>query len=230
MAKIINLVESYVSGAGTSLFASFLLEFLLSNQFEPFLVDLDKSNPDVLSRYQSSCDCVTGIGLNPTDNKRTSELGYLLSAVYDRDRQAVVNVPSIGLDRIQEFVDDNSFEEIRLRRWFVSSLEPRSWDIFEKIANSSEDKFQLIVVHNLRSGLEMTEEQQEFCEVRGIKVLKISWIQFPGRDLQVIEDKPNLPLTKLPLSEQGQRRLQVHMERIFIQIFSIVVGAAVEKK
>ncbi len=223
MAKVINLVERYIGGAGTSLFASFLLEFYLSKQFEPILVDFDRVNPDVLERYRSSCAHETSMSLFPIDNKRGSSIDYLLSLVYERDREAIVNVPSGAFDRIDEFVRENVFQEVRLRRWFVSSLEPKSWSIFEKIADSHEDKFQLVLVHNLRSGLEMTQEQEEFCGDREIRVVKMSRFEFPEQDLQLIQDKPSLPLSKMPFSEQGQRRLDVHMQRIFAWIFSVVI-------
>jgi hypothetical protein len=229
MSKVINLVESYIGKAGTSLFASFLVDFLVDpkyKQCDPILVDLDKINPDVATRYRSICTTEDRITLAPTDNKRTSSIEYLLGLAYENDTEVVVNVPSGSIDKIQDFVDQTTFSPVTLRRWFVSNLDSRSWDIFERIAESSEDKFDLILVHNLLDGIEMTQTQQEYCDDREIRVIKMSALQLSEKDFEIMDQNPDRPLSKLAhiLSEQGQRRLKKHAERVFQWIFSIVIG------
>lgn len=229
MSKVINLVESYTSKAGTSLFASFLVDFLTDpkyKQCDPILVDLDKTNSDVANRYRSSCTIEDRVSLNPTDNKRTSSIDYLLALAYENDTQVIVNVPSGSIDAIQNFTEENEFPPIILRRWFVSSLDAKSWDIFESIAESFEDKFELILVHNLLNGIEMTPAQQEYCDNGDIRIIKMSSLQLPDKDLAILSEKPDLPLNKVILmfSEQGRKRAEIHLQRIFQHIFSIVIG------
>ena len=230
MSKVINLVESHVGKAGTSLFACFLLDFLTDPRFkrcDPIIVDLDKRNPDVATRYRSTCKTEDRISLNPPDHKRTSSIDYLLELAYGNDTQVVVNVPSGSIDIIQAFVETNDFPPITLRRWFVSNLDAKSWKIFEEINGFVEDTFTPILVHNLIDGLIMSEEQLEYCSVNGITVVKISWLQLPDKDRTILRDNPEVPLSKaiLLLSEQGQKRLKVHSERIFQHLFPIVIGS-----
>lgn len=229
MTKVINLVESYVGKSGTSLFAGFLTDFLSDPKYKknnPILVDLDKINPDVLTRYRSICATEERVSLHPVDNKGTSLIYYLLSLSYDNDTEIIVNVPSGSIDAIGAFISDTDFPPVVLRRWFVSNLDPKSWSIFETIAESDEDKFELILVHNLRDGIEMTVAQQEYCDDREIRVIKMSSIQLPGTDIELMVKRFDLPLSKLAnvFSEQGQKRLQACTDRIFEWIFSIVVG------
>jgi hypothetical protein len=229
MPKVINLVESCIGKAGTSLFASFLVDFLADpkyKQCDPILVDLDKINPDVATRYRSICTTEDRISLNPVDNKRSSSIEYLLGLAYENDTEVVVNVPSGSIDKIQNFVGESYFPPVILRRWFVSNLDPKSWDIFERISESFEDTFELILVHNLIDGIEMTQAQQEYCDDGEIRVIKMSSLQLPAKDFEIMGQRSDLPLSKiLPLlGEQGQRRLEVHTERIFQWIFSIVIG------
>lgn len=229
MTKVINLVESYIGKSGTSLLAAFLTDFLSDPRYKknnPILVDLDKINPDVLTRYRSICKTEERVSLHPTDNKRTSSIDYLLPLSYDNDTEIIVNVPSGSIDAIEKFISEAYFPPVLLRRWFVSNLDPKSWSIFETIAESDEDKFELILVHNLRDGIEMTAAQQEYCDDRGIRVIKMSSIQLPAIDIEMMAEKSDLPLSKSAnvFSEQGQKRLKVCTDRMFQWIFSIVIG------
>lgn len=247
MAKVINLVESYVGKAGTSLFASLLMEFLSDpryKQCEPILVDLDKINPDVATRYRSTCMVEDRISLNPTDNKRTSSIDYLLSLAYENDTEVVVNVPSGAFDLIQDFIQENELPPVILRRWFVSNLDDRSWDIFKSITYSFEDKFRLILVHNLVDGLMMSADQEVDCGITteiddiddidddasvdntAIKIIRLSSLQLSDKDLSILAAKPNLPLSQVVglLSERGKKAATVHFGRVFEQMYPIILG------
>lgn len=228
MSKI-NIVEGYVGKVGTSFFATLLLEFLISNSRNPILVDLDNLKFDVLQRYESRCTCETRITLDPADLSRTSSLDYLLTLVYESNCEAVVNVPTGRFDDIQAFLGEDIFDETPVRRWFVSDLSPRSWEIFDRIVEANlEQPHQLILVHNMHGGsgvplnVPLDErgvpihvrgtlaDRAEFLEENDIPVVKMGLIDLPHHDQLVLDDlnKFNLSLPELvaEFSSMGKRR------------------------
>jgi hypothetical protein len=226
MARVVNFVEGHTGDTGVSLFTCMLLEFFRLKQLDPLLVDLDRINPDVWKRYRHLCRSNTQININSPTLDRESELANLLSLTYESNKQAIVNIPARSLEQVDNFVEQNQFDRVRLRRFFVSTLTRKSWSCFESVADYLENSFELILVHNLIEGMEMTPGQLDFCEHRGIEIIKISKIEFPQIDLDLLEEKRDLSLNEFSsvLTEQGAKRLRVHMERVFRYLDRIVMG------
>jgi hypothetical protein len=216
MSKI-NIIEGYVGKVGTSLFATLLLEFLIANSRNPILVDLDSLKLDVLQRYKSRCTCETRITLNPADLSRTSSLDYLLTLVYEGNCEAVVNVPVGRFDDIESFLGEDIFDETPVRRWFVSDLSPRSWEIFDRVVEANlQQPHELILVHNMHSGSGVPmnvrgtlADRAEYLEENDIPVVKMGLIDLPPHDRFILDDfnKFNLSLPELvaEFSGLGQR-------------------------
>jgi hypothetical protein len=227
MAKI-NIIEGYVGKVGTSFFATLLLEYLIANSHNPILVDLDRLKFDVLQRYKSRCTFETRITLDPADLSRTSSLDYLLTLVYEGNCEAVVNVPVGRFDDIEAFLGEDIFDETPVRRWFVTDLSPRSWEIFDRVVEANlQQPHQLILVHNMHggsgvslnppldeSGVPMNvrgtlADRAEFLEENDIPVVKMGLIDLPPHDRLVLDDlnKFNLSLPELVagFSGLGQR-------------------------
>jgi hypothetical protein len=224
MSKI-NIIEGYVGKVGTSLFATLLLEFLIANSRNPILVDLDSLKLDVLQRYKSRCTCETRITLNPADLSRTSSLDYLLTLVYESNCEAVVNVPVGRFDDIEAFLGEDIFDETPVRRWFVTDLSPRSWEIFERVVEANfQQAHELILVHNMHGGTPVPLDEMglpleghgtladraEYLEEHDIPVVKMGLIELSFQDRSILDDlnKLNLSLPELvaEFSSMGKRR------------------------
>jgi hypothetical protein len=219
MAKFVNLVESYAGNAGGSLVTSLLVEYFLQQQRPYLLCDLDRVSPDVWKRYRD-------LGSATIDDLSLEDI---IDRIDLDDREAIVNVPTIAYERMVSQVDDaismGFLRQVQLRRWIVVTNR-KSWGIFERIADAHDDAYQPILVHNLIDGFELTGDDYEFCEERGIPRVPLTWIQFNNWDLELLEMKTDRSLFSLlpELSEQSQSRLKFFSSIFFKEVDAIVRG------
>lgn len=226
MAKVINLIENHVGGMGNSLFTSYLVEFFIKYNLKYILVDLDIANPDVRVRYESLGNSNNTIQFKPKENRDKNSIDSLIDLVFESDTQAIVNVPARSLEYVEKFIDGYEFSDVTLRRWFISNMDRKSWQLFEMVADYDEEKYQMILVHNLINGLEMSSSQKNFCKDRDIDIIKMTWLQISSKDLALIEANPTIPLSSMlpKLSELGHKRLSTTMNRMFEWISPIIIG------
>ncbi|NJR32013.1 MAG: hypothetical protein HC778_02990 [Chamaesiphon sp. CSU_1_12] len=219
MAKVINLVESYVGNAGGSLVVSLLVEFFRIQGRSYLLCDLDRVQPDVWLRYHC-------LGSATADDLSLEDI---IDRVELDNCEAIVNVPTVAFERISAqiaaAIEMGLLGEVQLRRWLVV-VNRKSWETFERIVDGFEDDFQPILVHNLVDGFELSDEQYEFCQRRGIVRVPLSWIQFNDADLELIAANTTRPLFAFEseLSEKGWSRLQFFSAHFFDEVIKIVKG------
>jgi hypothetical protein len=226
MTRVINFVESHVGNAGNSLFTCFLVEFFVKYNLNYILVDLDALNPDVATRYESLGSCNRSIELQPKENRDAVSLDSLIDLVFESKTQAIVNIPARSLAYVEKFIDGYEFSDVRLRRWFISDLDRKSWNLFEKMVDYDEEKYDVILVHNMIAGIEMTQSQKDFCESHCVEIIKMSWLQLPDVSLEAVLSNPSIPLGSLipSLNEMSQKRFSVALDRMFQWISPIIVG------
>jgi hypothetical protein len=215
--KSLNFVDGELSSVGKSLFTCLLIEAYRHFERDYHLVDMDRFNPDVWRRYCCHSEAIDiYFSDDPDELYRTDRL---LELVQERD--VIINLPARAARQLNDWLSVNSvLDDYPVRRWFVSSLTPNSWDIFSSEVEYYSENLEHILVVNLNWGKTLTESQQQFCDRHDLSIVKIPQFQLAPPHLTYIANNPNISYRELlvGLDRRGQMLLQAYMQQMFYQL------------
>jgi hypothetical protein len=217
--KSLNFVDGELSCVGKSLFSCLLIEAYRHFGRDYHIVDMDRFNPDVWRRYCRHSD-MNDIYFSddPDELYRTDRL---LELVQERD--VIINLPARASRQLNHWLSVNSvLEDYPVRRWFVSSLAPNSWEIFSSEVEYYGESLEHILVVNLNWGRVITESQQQLCDRQDLSIVKIPQFQLAPEHLTYIANNPSISYGELSLrlNQRGKILLQAYMQQIFYQLAS----------
>jgi hypothetical protein len=206
----INFIEGECGNVGKSLFAMMMAEAYQRRSKGYTLVDMDRSHPDVGQRYPRA---ILDIYFSPdSDDLRTDRLATLA-----HKSEVIVNLPLGSLQSLDRWFDLNPIDGLKVNRWFVSPLDRKSLVIFEqllKVNKHTSPLHRLILVHNQRDGLQMSEDLSALLEESDVLVIKLPLIDLPPDDRLILEDPKNASLSPSELAQKFGRMGKMRWENV----------------
>lgn len=144
MAQI-HLIGGEKGGVGKSFFTRFLVYFCQKRKYPFHLVDADRTNPDVCDRYQLG----TKVFFTEDEKKSTN-----VDIIFERcqERPVFVNLPAQIQNAVEDWIEKNNLVNLQFKLggekvsveiyyWFLCTGNHDSITLFEKLIDSSSEKF-----------------------------------------------------------------------------------------
>jgi len=192
MARV-HFFDGDKGGVGKSFCCRAFIQYFLDKGINFTLVDADRYNPDVASRYSELPFQLAIFSDNP-DQMRADEL-----VEYAKAKPVVISLPSQVGKPLNLWLDDAievaKKHKIQFVRWFVSSGSYESLNLFHIALKKHGENIPFVLVQNQGVGVEWDTSQIEGLPELMSK-LKVKVIDFPKLPLQerTLLDKNNLTL------------------------------------
>lgn len=150
MAQI-HFIDGEKGGVGKSLFARLLVHYCLGKGLKFYLVDADRSNPDVAARYPDSHTVFFS-----EEEKKSNAVDIIFN--YSLEKPVIVNLPSQIFPAVTDWIKRNGLIEseiateynIEVFKWFLCNGGHDSITLFTESAETFQGKVKHIFVKNYK--------------------------------------------------------------------------------
>lgn len=179
MPNYIHLIDGEKGGVGKTLFARAMVQWFLDKGAKFQAVETDRSNPDLLTVYQS----VTKVAVFSESEKLAGKADVIFQ--YATQSPVVVNLPAQAYRPVTDWIFRNEILDVgkeynvSICKWFVSTGSFDSLELFKASLRKFEGKIPHVLVKNLY----FREEWEKVLEQAELKKLldhyQVQQLDFP---------------------------------------------------